>query len=112
MDLTDAEIEQANARSADRQRMNARAASARYDRGRGRIVLRLDNGLEIMFAPDDAQGLTGARTEQLPQIKLSGGGVGLHFPMLDADFDVPTLLEGRMGSDEWMQALARKRAAA
>lgn len=112
MDLTAADFERANDQGLQRRLANTCAVSARYDRGRGRIVLRLDNGLEVMFAPDDAEGLAGAKAEQLARIELSDGGLGLHFPSLDADFDVPSLLEGRLGSDRWMQALARKRAAA
>ena len=112
MDLSDVDIDQANERGAKQRRSRFAAVAARYDRGRGRIVLRLNNGLEVMFAPSDAEGLAGARAEQLACIELSGGGLGLHFPLLDADFSVPAMLEGRFGSDRWMQARRQSRPAA
>jgi hypothetical protein len=31
-------------------------------------------------------------------------GLGIHFPRLDADFHVPALLEGVLGSKAWMAA--------
>jgi hypothetical protein len=81
-----------------------RALSARYDRGRGRIVVRLDTGLELGFAPRDAQGLEHANAPDLADIEIVGAGSGLHFPKLDADLSIAGLLEGRLGSDAWMAA--------
>jgi hypothetical protein len=39
---------------------------------------------------------------QLNRIEISPSGFGLHFPALDADLDVPGLLEGFLGSKTWM----------
>ena len=81
-----------------------RAVSVRYDRGRGRIVVRLETGLELGFAPRDAQGLDHATARDLARIEIVGAGAGLHFPALDADLSIAGLLEGRLGSDVWMAA--------
>ena len=93
--------------SARRQR-TAAATAAHYDRGRGRVVIRLSTGLEVMFAPHDAQGLAGAKPDQLNPIEISPTGLGLHFPKLDADLYLPALLEGLRGSRNWMQAAAKR----
>lgn len=38
-------------------------------------------------------------------IEISPGGLGLHFPMLDADLYLPALLEGIFGSRKWMAGM-------
>ncbi len=88
------------------------AVGARYDRGRGRIVVRLSTGLELAFAPRDAQGLERATAADLDTIEISPTGLGLHFPKLDADLYIPALLEGRLGSELWTAARRKGRAAA
>ena len=88
-----------------------RAVTARYDRGRGRIVVRLETGLELGFAPRDAQGLEHATAGDLARIEIVGAGAGLHFPVLDADLSIAGLLEGRLGSDVWMAARRTARTA-
>jgi hypothetical protein len=80
------------------------AVSARYDRRIGRVVVGLNNGLEISFSPRNAQGLETATVEQLREIEIYPTGFGIHFPALDADFYVPALLEGVFGSKRWIAA--------
>src|SRR5277367_2229880 len=79
-----------------------RAISAHYDPKTGRIVVHLSSKLIVSFSPADAEGLEGARPSQLKEIEISPSGFGLHFPALDADLYVPTLLEGFLGSKAWM----------
>jgi hypothetical protein len=81
-----------------------RAESARYDVGRGRVIVRLTTGVEIGFAPRDAEGLQHASRDDLAEIEVDPFGLGIHFPRLDADFYVPALLEGILGSQRWMAA--------
>jgi len=50
------------------------------------------------------QGLDSATPWQLAEIELSPSGLGLHFPRLDADLYIPGLLNGLMGSAQWMAA--------
>ncbi len=80
------------------------AVSARYDRGRGRIVVGLSTGLELAFPPHMAEGLSGAPPAALADIQITPSGLGLHWPRLDADLYVPGLLEGVFGSRRWMAA--------
>jgi hypothetical protein len=80
------------------------ATAARYDRRIGRLVIDLSSGLSIAFRPQDAQGLEGAKPEQLAKIEISPSGLGLHFPVIDADLYLPGLLEGFLGSRRWMAA--------
>lgn len=79
-----------------------RAESAHYDLARNRIVICLFGGVEIAFLPGDAQGLENAKPSELQEIELTPAGLGLHFPKLDADIYVPSLLEGMLGSEKWM----------
>ena len=114
MVITEQEVREAEARLTDELRHTATAIAARYDRGRGRVVIRLNTGLEVMFPPHDAEGLEHATAADLKAIEISPTGLGLHFPRLDADLYVPALLQGLFGSKRWMAArrLAEDRALA
>lgn len=81
-----------------------RATSARYDRRIGRILVELDTGYAIAFSPRQAQGLEDAKPSCLDEIEVSPSGLGLHFPKLDADLYVPSILQGIFGSKNWMAA--------
>jgi hypothetical protein len=70
----------------------------------GRIIIMLDNGVELMFRPSLAQGLEHATPAELTTIEISPNGTGLHWPALDADLYVPGLLVGALGSKCWMEA--------
>ncbi|MFI5090133.1 MAG: DUF2442 domain-containing protein [Terriglobales bacterium] len=79
-----------------------RAIAAHYDRENGRIVIQLSSKLAISFSPRDAQGLENAKPSQLDEIEITPSGFGIHFPKLDADLYLPGLLEGFLGSKQWM----------
>lgn len=79
------------------------AVAARYNRRMDRIVVALDNGVELMFRPALAQGLEHATADDLATIEISPSGMGLHWPSLDADLYVPGLLAGALGSKRWME---------
>jgi len=95
-------FELANQRAKDLQTSFPRAVSAHYDRKGGRIVIHLSSKLTVSFSPRDAQGLENAKPSQLEEIEISPSGLGIHFPKLDADLYLPGLLEGLLGSKEWM----------
>lgn len=71
-----------------------RAISARYDAASGDVVIRLSTGMEISFKPRLAAGLEYSQPSDLLHIEVSPSGAGLHFPALDADLYVPSLLVG------------------
>ncbi|MGA2047093.1 MAG: DUF2442 domain-containing protein [Terracidiphilus sp.] len=96
------EFELANARGRELQSALPRALSARYDRRIGRIVLHLSTGIDLAFPPHNAEGLEQATPAQLTPIEISPSGFGIHFPQLDADLYLPALLEGFLGSRNWM----------
>jgi hypothetical protein len=97
-----AEFERANERAREMQASLPRAVAAHYDRRLGRVVIRLSSKVEVMFAPQDAEGLEKASPAELKKIEISPSGFGIHFPKLDADLYLPALLEGFLGSRKWM----------
>ncbi|MYM38669.1 DUF2442 domain-containing protein [Duganella qianjiadongensis] len=102
MDITDATFEAANRRGAAKKTAFPAAVAVRYDRRISRIVITLASGLQIAFAPRDAQGLENAHPANLIDAEISPSGLGVHFPKLDADLYIPALLEGFLGSKRWM----------
>ena len=107
-DVTDEQFAAATARGEQRLR-GPRAASAHYDAGRDRVIVRLTTGVEIGFAPRDAEGLQAATRDDLGRIEIEAFGLGIHFPTLDADLYVPGLLKGLLGSRRWMAARSASR---
>ena len=100
--MTDKDIERANRRAQERKAKYPAAVAARYDDATNKIVVSLANGVDISFPPSAAQGLEHAAASQLRDVEITGAGVGLHFPQLDADLYVPGLIEGVMGTRQWM----------
>lgn len=108
MVLTDANVRRAEKRMQSRLRAQPHATSARHDRRAARIVVSLSNGLDLGVPVDFAQGLAGATAADLSEIEISPAGLGLHWPQLDADLYLPSLLEGVFGTRRWMaQAMGR-----
>jgi hypothetical protein len=104
MAIRNDDIEAANKRAAERSRKTPTATAVRYDRRIGRIVIHLSSGIEVAFRPHDAQGLERSKPDDLTEIEISPSGLGIHFPRLDADLYLPALLEGFLGSRQWMAA--------
>lgn len=102
MDITDTTFAAANRRGAAKKAAFPAAVAVRYDRRISRIVISLASGLQIAFAPRDAQGLENARPADLTDAEISPSGLGVYFPKLDADLYIPALLEGFLGSKRWM----------
>jgi hypothetical protein len=101
-ELTDAEIDAATARGEELARTEPRAQSAQFDRVNRKIVITFANGTEFSFPPGLAQGLAGATDDQLAEIRISGGGFGLHWEVLDADLTVPGLVNHVFGTRRFM----------
>ena len=100
--VTQDEVKVANDRAHEFHARVPRAVSARFDRHTRRIVVQLSSTLGIFFSPRDAEGLEQATPDQLCSIEISPSGYGLHFPDIDADLYLPSLLEGIFGSERWM----------
>lgn len=97
-DLSDAEIDAALRRGALAQSTEPRAASARYDRHIGRVIVDLTNGCTFAFPPRLAQGLESATDEELATVEVLGSGYGLRWDAQDVDLSLPGLLAGLFGT--------------
>lgn len=71
----------------------------------GRIHVELNNGCAFEFPVEQAQGLAGAKAVDLQIIEIVSSGLGLHWPRLDADLSVPSLVKGVLGSKQWMASI-------
>jgi len=96
------DFERANQRAKDLEVRVPRVVSAHHDRKTGRIVIHLNSKLIVSFSPSDVEGLEHAKPSQLNQIEVSPSGFGIHFPAVDADLYIPSLLAGFLGSATWM----------
>lgn len=76
------------------------AISARYDAGR--IHVELNNGCAFVFPAKQAQDLAQAKALDLRRIEIQSAGLSLHWPRLDADLYVPSLVKGVLGTRQWM----------
>ena len=81
------------------------ATAARYDWKVSRLLVSLNNGVELAVPGHLLEGLAGADPDALSEIELSPSGLGLHWPALDADIYVPALLAGVFGSRSWMASV-------
>jgi hypothetical protein len=104
MDLTDDSFDAANRRGAVLKASFPAAVSVRYDRRVARVIIALASGLELAFSPKQVEGLQEAHPAELADAEISPTGLGIHFPHLDADIYLPSLLEGFLGSRRWMAA--------
>lgn len=98
------EIEAANNRMENAIKRGPVALSARYDPRLKRVLVTLGSGLVVGFRPAEVQGLEQATVADLAEIEISPSGLGLYFPVVDADVYLPALLGGAFGSKRWMAA--------
>lgn len=59
----------------------------------GRIHVELNNGSGFEFPVEQAQRLAGAKVADLRVIAIQAAGLGLRWPKLDAELDVPALIK-------------------
>ena len=102
MDLSDAQLAAAEERGRIAAQIEPRAASARYDRRRGMMVIALTNGCSFTFPPHLAQGLEAASDDELAAFEVLGNGYGLHWEALNVDLSIPGLLAGLFGTSAYM----------
>lgn len=106
MSVSDADVAAAEQRMAAL-REAGYAVSARYDLAEGRVVVILSTDEELSFVPEDAEELAGAPPDDLADIEIVPGGLGLIWPRLDAGLYMPALKLGILGSKRWMAEAAR-----
>lgn len=107
--LTDAQLEAAEARGQAAMETEPRATAARYNHKTGRVTVDLANGCTYVFPAHLVQDLCDASHDDLASIEVDGMGFNLHWPKLDADLYVPALVAGVFGTRDWMsKAMARQ----
>jgi len=106
--ITESDVHAAEARMQELLQKSPRAVKARYDRRVSRIVISLSTGLELAIPPHIVEGMEHARPADFLQIEISPSGLGIHFPALDVDLYLPGLLEGKFGSEQWMEQGAKR----
>ena len=105
---TDAEIDRAIER-AKTVREGPLVTEVEYRPGPGLdlFILKLNDGRRQVIPREELQGLQSGTKEQLARIEILGGGTGLLWPDLGADFYVPGLLRGVYGNKKWMAEIGR-----
>lgn len=106
VELTDEQIEAANARGRVFRESHPHAKAARYDAKAQRVVVELTNGATFAFPPRLIEGLAEASPEAIAGVEVIGAGYGLHWESLDLDYSVPGLMNGVFGTAKWMAATA------
>ncbi len=101
-------LDRAEAATQFADRTEPRAVSAHYDPTSGNIVIHLKDGATYMFPHHLGQGLADADPADLNNIEITPFGTGLHWPTLDVDLTVPSLLQGIYGTKSWMEHLRQK----
>lgn len=103
MEASDQEFQVAIPRG-EELRQNGYAVSAEYDASHNRLVVSLSSGVIIMVPVHLMQALAGADPEALSEVGIAPSGLALHWPSLDADVYVPSLMKGVFGTKRWMAA--------
>lgn len=85
-------------------RQNGYAVSAEYDARQNRLVIGLSSGVIIMVPVHLMQALAEADPTALSEVEIAPSGLALHWPSLDADVYVPSLMQGVFGTKRWMAA--------
>jgi hypothetical protein len=104
----DAEIDHAMAQ-AKRLQNEPRVTAVEYKPGPGLdlLVLKLSDGHRLLIPREDLQGLQSATREQIARVEILGNGTGLHWPELDLDHYVPSILRHVYGTKRWMAEIGR-----
>jgi len=107
-DVTDEQLEIAEARGQAMLAAEPRATAARFNRATRCVAIELANGCSYMFPAGLVQDLQEASDDELADMRVDGAGFNLHWPALDVDLYVPALVSGLFGTRAWMiRELAR-----
>jgi hypothetical protein len=105
---SDAEIDRAIDR-AKNLKSEPRVTEVEYRPGPGLdlLILKLSDGHRHLIPREDVQGLQSATREQISRVEIFGNGTGIHWPALNLDHYVPSLLRRIYGTKRWMAAIGR-----
>jgi hypothetical protein len=104
MAITEEAFATATRRATARLNQSPGVVKACVDLQEARVVLELNTGLVMAFPIQAIEGLSQAAPSDLQDINISPTGLGVHFPALDVDLYIPSLLQGFMGTRQWMAA--------
>ena len=104
MAITEDTFAAATRRATARVNQSPGVTRAFFDPQQARVVLELNTGMVLTFPVQDIEGLSQATPQQLQQIEISPSGLGIHVPALDVDLYIPSLLQGFLGTKQWMAA--------
>jgi hypothetical protein len=85
-----------------------RVTGVEYRPGLDLLILKLSDGRRYLIPREELQGLEHATKEQIAQVEILGHGTGLHWPALNLDLYVPTLLRRVYGTKRWMAEIGRR----
>jgi len=71
------------------------------------LILKLSDGHRHVIPREELQGLQSATKEQIARVEILGHGAALHWPALNRDHYVPSLLRGVYGTKKWMAEIGR-----
>lgn len=103
MEISDQELQAALQRG-EELRQNGYAVSAEYDAHQNRLVVGLSSGVIIMVPVYQMQEFADADPVVLGDIEIVPPGLALHWPSLDADVYILSLMQGAFGTKRWMAA--------
>jgi hypothetical protein len=103
MAITEAEFELANERM-NELRVTTPFALQAWCSGAGEIMLSLSTGVTLSFPYRKIRELEEASPPDLLTIEISPSGLGLHFPKIDVDLYLPSLIEQFIGPRNWRAA--------
>ena len=98
-------LERARTKGTDVIKHGPVAVAARYRAGM--ILIELSSGVEVRFPVRLVEGLENGNPKDLSEIKIEARGLGLHWPRLDVDLYVPSLLRGVLGTRKWMAEIGK-----
>jgi hypothetical protein len=86
-----------------------RVTAVEYRPGNGLdlLILKLSDGRRHLIPREDLEGLSGATRDQIANVEILGRGTGLHWPDLDLDHYVASLLRHVYGTSRWMREIGR-----
>jgi hypothetical protein len=83
-------------------REEGHVTGVRYNVRSSCLEIKLNTMIEIRFPAALIEGLSEAATKDLRDIEITPSGLGLHWPRLDVDLYIPSLIQGKFGSKSWM----------
>lgn len=107
---TDVEIDRVMERArASNLKDEPRVTEVEYKPGPGLdlLILKLSDGHRRVIPREDLQGLQSATKDQIARVEILGNGTGLHWPALNLDHYVPSLLRRVYGTKSWMAEIGR-----